>query len=124
MRAAGFTAADLAAGVTLFEPNAQGCPACDRGFRGRTGIHEMVELTPPLQRLILAGGDSLALAERARQLGYDDLRRAGLKKAMRGIASLGEVDRVLGDAGVASGGREPPAEANAADSAGDGNERS
>ena len=113
--AAGFTAADLAAGVTLFEPSAQGCPACDRGFRGRTGIHEMVELTPPLQRLILAGGDSLALADQARQLGYDDLRRAGLRKAMRGVTSLGEVDRVLGDAAMANGSGLPgdarPAEA-------------
>ena len=113
LRTAGFTAADLAAGVTLFEANAQGCPACDRGFRGRTGIHEVVELTPPLQRLILAGGDSLALAEQARQLGYDDLRRAGLKKAMQGVTSLTEVDRVLGDAAMASGGGLPPA--NSAD---------
>ena len=113
LRGAGFTAADLAAGATLFEANAQGCPACDRGFRGRTGIHEVVELTPPLQRLILAGGDSLALAEQARQLGYDDLRRAGLKKAMQGVTSLTEVDRVLGDAAMASGGGLPPA--NSAD---------
>ena len=120
LRGAGFTAADLAAGVTLFEPNPQGCPACDRGFRGRTGVHEVVELTPPLQRLILGGGDSLALAERARQLGYDDLRRAGLRKAMQGVTSLTEVDRVLGDAAMASGGGLPPTKADVSNST-DGN---
>lgn len=120
LRRAGFTAADLAAGVTLFEPSPQGCPACDRGYRGRTGIHEVVELTPPLQRLILGGGDSLALAEQARQLGYDDLRRAGLKKAMQGVTSRTEVDRVLGDAAMASGSGPPPAKADVSNSA-DGN---
>ena len=86
-----------ASAVTLFDANPAGCTACDRGYRGRTGIHEVVELVPPLQRLILAGKDSLALAEQARQLGYDDLRRAGLKKALRGVTSLAEIDRVIGE---------------------------
>ena len=83
--------------VALFEANPAGCSACDRGYRGRTGIHEVVELAPPLQRLILAGSDSLALAEQARQLGYDDLRRTGLKKVLRGVTSLAEIDRVIGE---------------------------
>ena len=91
--------ADVAANadVALFEANATGCSACDRGYRGRTGIHEVVELAPSLQRLILAGDDSVALAEQARRLGYDDLRRAGLKKALRGLTSVAEIDRVIGE---------------------------
>ena len=92
--AAGFAEADLDARPQLFDANAQGCPDCSRGYRGRTGLHEVVEVAPSLQRLILADGDSLALAEQARALGFEDLRRAGLKKAMRGITSLGEIDRV------------------------------
>ena len=92
--AEGFDAAEVDAGIALFEASETGCEACDHGFSGRTGIYEVVELSPPLQRMILAGGDSLALAEKARELGYDDLRRSGLRKAMRGVTSLREVNRV------------------------------
>ena len=92
--AAGFVEADLDAGFQLFDANDEGCAQCGHGYRGRTGLHEVVELAPPLQRLILAEGNSLALAEQARALGYEDVRRAGLRKAMRGITSLREIDRV------------------------------
>ena len=90
----GFTAVEIDAGLRIFEANPKGCGACDRGYRGRIGIYEVVEMAPALQRLILAGGDSLALAEQARALGFDDLRRAALKKAMRGLTSLAEVNRL------------------------------
>ena len=92
--AAGFAEADVDAEFQLYDANDQGCPQCSRGYRGRTGLHEVVEVVPALQRLILADGNSLALAEQARALGYEDLRRAGLKKAMQGITSLAEIDRV------------------------------
>ena len=108
---AGFTAADLAelaAGEGLFEASDRGCSQCDHGYRGRTGIHEVVELTPPLQQLLLGGSDSGAFAEEARRLGYDDLRRAGLNKAMRGITSLAEVGRVLGEVQAAPNGANAP----------------
>ena len=92
--AAGFVEADLEAGFQLYDANDEGCTDCSRGYRGRTGLYEVVEVVPPLQRLILADGNSLALAEQARTLGYEDLRRAGLQKAMLGITSLREIDRV------------------------------
>lgn len=92
--AAGFAQADLDSRFQLFDAREEGCADCSHGYRGRTGLHEVVEVAPSLQRLILADGDSLALAEQARVLGYEDLRRAGLKKAMRGITSLREIDRV------------------------------
>ena len=107
LEGAGFTAADLdalAAGEGLFEASERGCSQCDHGYRGRTGIHEVVALTPPLQQLLLGAADSGAFTEEARRLGYDDLRRSGLKKAMRGITSLAEVSRVLGEARAAGDG--------------------
>lgn len=90
----GFTNAEVQAGIAVFQANSNGCGACDHGYRGRVGICEVVEMTPPLQRLILAGGDSLALAEQAQALGFEDLRRTALKKVMRGQTSLAEVNRV------------------------------
>lgn len=90
----GFTDRDLASGARLFEANDAGCERCDRGYRGRTGIQEVVELSPPLQQLILGGAHSVALANAMRELGYDDLRRSGLKKALRGLTSVAEINRV------------------------------
>ena len=92
--AAGFVEADLDAGLQLFDANDAGCAECSQGYRGRIGLHEVVEVVPSLQRLILADGNSLALAEQARALGYEGLRRTGLKKVMRGLTSLREIDRV------------------------------
>lgn len=103
----GFTNAEIDAGFELFEANANGCDACDHGYRGRVGIYEAVEMAPALQRLILNGGDSLALAEQARALGFDDLRRAALKKAMRGITSLAEVNRLTTRTGDQRAERKP-----------------
>lgn len=90
----GFAAADMDVGLTTFEANGDGCDECRHGYRGRTGIYEVVELAPALQRLVLADGNSMALADQARDLGYDDLRRAGLRMAMQGVTSLREINRV------------------------------
>lgn len=94
LREEGFTDADIATGFRVFDANPHGCGECSHGYRGRTGIHEVVDISPELQRLIMNDGNSLALAEQARALGYDDLRRAGLTKAMRGLTSLAEVNRI------------------------------
>ena len=92
----GFDTAEVEAGIRLFDADDSGCEACDRGYRGRTGIYEVVPIVPELQRLILADADSLALAEEARALGFEGLRRNALKKAGQGLTSLREINRVTG----------------------------
>lgn len=92
----GFSAAEVDAGIKLFDASESGCEACDRGYSGRTGIYEVVPIVPELQRLILADADSLALAEEARALGFEGLRRNALKKASQGLTSLREINRVSG----------------------------
>ena len=92
---AGFERADLDAGVQLFDADPDGCPDCDHGYRGRTGLYEVVPIAPALQRLILADRDSLTLAEKAQSLGYGDVRRSGLEKVAQGLTSLQEVNRVM-----------------------------
>lgn len=93
--AEGFDAAQIDLGLQLYDANDNGCGACDHGYKGRTGIYEVVPLEAELQRLILAEGDSLALAETAQALGYDNVRRAGLRKVASGLTSLREVNRVM-----------------------------
>ena len=109
-REQGFTDHDIAAGAQLFDANTRGCGHCDRGYRGRVGIHEVVVLSPGLQRLIIAGESSLALADAMRDEGYDNLRRSGLKKVLRGLTSLGEINRVTARAETRARGGEQAAD--------------
>ena len=93
--AEGFDAAQIERGLQLYDANDNGCGDCDHGYKGRTGIYEVVPLEAELQRLILAERDSLALAETAQALGYDNIRGAGLRKVASGLTSLREVNRVM-----------------------------
>lgn len=90
----GFTERDLDRGLRIFDADDDGCDGCDHGYAGRTGIYEVVTVTPELQQHLLADRDSIVLAREARDLGYEDLRRSGLNKVMQGITSLREVNRV------------------------------
>ncbi|MBO3276736.1 type IV-A pilus assembly ATPase PilB [Pseudomonas schmalbachii] len=74
-----------------------GCEHCKGGYKGRVGIYEVVKNTPAVQRLIMEEGNSMQIAEQARKEGFADLRTSGLLKAMQGITSLEEVNRVTKD---------------------------
>ncbi|KII34771.1 type IV-A pilus assembly ATPase PilB [Pseudomonas fluorescens] len=80
---------------TIYEP--VGCDHCNGGYKGRVGIYEVVKNTPELQRLIMAEGNSLEIDSQMRRDGFDDLRTSGLRKAMQGITSLEEINRVTKD---------------------------
>lgn len=80
---------------TIYEP--VGCDHCNNGYKGRVGIYEVVKNTPELQRLIMAEGNSLEIDMQMRRDGFDDLRTAGLHKAMQGTTSLEEINRVTKD---------------------------
>ena len=80
---------------TIYEP--VGCDHCNHGYKGRIGIYEVVKNTPDLQRLIMAEGNSLEIEIQMRKDGFNDLRTSGLLKAMQGITSLEEINRVTKD---------------------------
>ncbi|ALI02203.1 type IV-A pilus assembly ATPase PilB [Pseudomonas sp. FW306-02-F02-AA] len=80
---------------TIYEP--VGCDLCNNGYKGRVGIYEVVKNTPQLQRLIMAEGNSLEIDTQMRKDGFNDLRTSGLLKAMQGITSLEEINRVTKD---------------------------
>ncbi len=86
--------ADIAGDARLFAANAEGCGNCRKGYRGRTGIYEVVRVTPTMSKLILDGGDSMKLAAEARREGFPSLRSSGLAKVVAGATSLAEVNRV------------------------------
>ncbi|WP_297839151.1 type IV-A pilus assembly ATPase PilB [Pseudomonas sp.] len=74
-----------------------GCDNCNNGYKGRVGIYEVVKNTPELQRLIMEEGNSMDIAIQMRKDGFNDLRTSGLMKAMQGVTSLEEINRVTKD---------------------------
>jgi type IV pilus assembly protein PilB len=82
-------------GMNAFEPGA--CVQCAQtGYKGRTGVYEVMTMTDRLKRLILDGGRHDELLAAARADGMRTLRQAGLAKIAQGITAVPEVLRVLG----------------------------
>lgn len=88
----GFTEEDLATDYTIYEP--VGCERCNNGYKGRTGIYEVVKITDALQRIIMEDGNSIVIADQCRKEGFNNLARSGLRKVLQGVTSLEEVSRV------------------------------
>ena len=91
---AGFAKEDLE-DLILYEPN--GCSECNEGYRGRTGIFEVMPITDDISRIILAKSDAIAIADQARKEGILDLRQSALNKVAMGITDLIEINRVTKD---------------------------
>ena len=91
---AGFAEEDLE-DLVLYEPN--GCSECNEGYRGRTGIFEVMPITDDISRIILAKSDAIAIADQARKEGILDLRQSALHKVAMGITDLIEINRVTKD---------------------------
>ena len=92
---AGFNATEIAAGITPYK--AVGCERCTDGYRGRTGIFQVLPVNEQIERMILEGGTTLQLDALAHELGFWDLRRSGLEKVKDGTTSLDEINRVTLD---------------------------
>ena len=79
----------------IFEP--VGCPACDgTGYRGRTGIFELLESNDELQELVLCKAPARELGERARLLMPGDLWTDAMRKVEAGATSVAEACRATG----------------------------
>ena len=91
---------DATRGMTVYEPGA--CVRCGQtGYKGRTGLYEVLTMTDSVRRLILdgAGHDDVRAAARAQ--GMRTLHEDGLEKVRDGVTSIPEVLRVLGSAALA-----------------------
>lgn len=69
----------------------QGCDQCHKGFRGRTGIFQVMPISARMQELIVQEASAQVLAEQAALEGVGSLRAAGLRKVLAGETSLDEV---------------------------------
>lgn len=74
----------------------EGCSACNHiGYRGRVGIHEVMEIDKELREAILAKKSSAVLKELAIEHGMITMVEDGLEKAAAGITTIEEVLRTL-----------------------------
>jgi len=72
----------------------KGCTTCNKGgYKGRTGLYEVMEINDELRELILVGASALELKKKAIEQGMITLRRSGLIKAALGQTTLEEVLR-------------------------------
>jgi general secretion pathway protein E len=72
-----------------------GCAACRRtGFRGRTGIHELLVLDDGARALVMARADAAAFRRHAVRGGMTPMREDGATKVRAGVSSEAEVVRV------------------------------
>ena len=63
------------------------------GYKGRTAIHEILEVDNPIKKLIFAGADQSDIKAHAIKNGMTPLREAGIQKVSTGETSIDEVLR-------------------------------
>jgi len=92
LRKEGFTDEEIDSGLTIYGP--RGCDNCNDGYKGRTGIYQVMPVSEAMGRIIMAGGNAMQIADQAEKEGIWDLRKSGLKKVKDGIIDLAELNRV------------------------------
>src|SRR5690348_1602091 len=72
----------------------KGCGVCNNtGYKGRTGLYEVMEVDDEIKELVLVGASALELKKKAIERGMLTLRRSGLIKVSLGMTTLEEVAR-------------------------------
>ncbi len=86
-------ASDELQDITIYK--AVGCDKCNDGYKGRTGIYQVMPISDEMGRIIMSGGNSIDLADQAKKEGIPNLHESGLKKVKAGVLSLEELHRVI-----------------------------
>ncbi len=72
----------------------KGCVTCNKtGYKGRTGLYEVMEVDDEIRELVLVGASAVELKKKAIERGMITLRRSGLIKVAAGWTTLEEVAR-------------------------------
>ncbi len=80
-------------------PEADAFVPCNKcggiGYLGRTGIFEILEMTPGMKEVVLAGAPPQAIRQQMRKDGMQTLQKEALRLVAEGVTSLEEVQRVF-----------------------------
>jgi len=75
-----------------------GCVECNNtGYKGRTGIYEVMPMTPRIREMVLDGKNTFEIEEAAVKDGMLTLRMDACEKFKNGITSIEEVLRITGE---------------------------
>jgi type II secretory ATPase GspE/PulE/Tfp pilus assembly ATPase PilB-like protein len=89
----GRTGIDYSENIKIFKP--AGCENCSNtGYRGRMGIHELMEGTPEIKLMIKKQSNTEDILNMALQQGMTTLKQDGILKVLEGITDFSEVRRV------------------------------
>ncbi len=91
LKVAGFAEEEL---DDLVIHGAVGCGLCTAGYKGRSGIFQVMSVTEEMGDMIMRGCTQLELEEQAMRQKVKTLRQAGLEKVKLGLTSLEEIERV------------------------------
>ncbi|MBI4607404.1 MAG: type II secretion system ATPase GspE [Candidatus Rokubacteria bacterium] len=90
----------MTAGGSLRATRGRGCEACTyTGYRGRTGIYELLLVDDDSRGLIMAKATAQEIKLRGMALGMRTLRQDGWDKVLRGLTAVSEVLRVTQEEG-------------------------
>lgn len=74
----------------------KGCVVCNgSGYKGRSALFEIIEVTPEMQELLLKEPSTLQIEALARKQGSRAMFDDGIQKVKRGMTTIGEVLRVV-----------------------------
>lgn len=72
-----------------------GCDACNHtGYRGRTAIHELLDMSDTVREMIIARRPGSEIRRQAEKEGLSSLRESAVKKVFAGLTTLHEINRV------------------------------
>ncbi|MDP2829850.1 MAG: ATPase, T2SS/T4P/T4SS family [Sulfuricellaceae bacterium] len=84
------------ANLTLYKPGK--CAACNlTGYKGRTAIHELMIITPTVQKLIYTRANATEIRQAAMADGMRTLRQDGVTKLLKGQIDLAQLMHVVGE---------------------------
>ena len=68
-----------------------------KGYEGRAGIYEVMDVTEEIQGLIMSHATSAEIQHKAQEQGMVTMRQDGYLKVLQGITTIDEVNRVTSD---------------------------
>ena len=84
----------------VFVARPEGCERCNfTGYRGRTGVYEVLPITEAVRRLAIRNADASKIKQCALEEGMRTLRDDGAHKVLAGLTTIEEVMRVTAEEG-------------------------
>lgn len=93
----GYESLPLATQASFALAKGKDTPQTPRGYAGRAGLYEVMDITEEIQNLIVKRATSAEIQRMAIQQGMITMRQDGYLKALNGITTIEEVNRVAAD---------------------------